>query len=174
MTPVPFVAVLRAAPAEAAEIRPILVTAGASAVLAWSDPELARLSAGPAPDETPVVLVDCAADEIDLDRLADDVSAALTALADHADTVIATVRPVTDTLKLVDAEGVVTGTAERDRHRFVGSPIAMPLRRLRALSASETDAGRAGPARAEPPSAVAFLTTLIAGGATVRTAVPVG
>ena len=65
MTSVRFVAVLRASPAPASVIRPILVAAGASAVLNWADPaEMAGLTAGSAPDETPIVLVDGSADEL--------------------------------------------------------------------------------------------------------------
>jgi hypothetical protein len=75
--------------------------------------------------------------------------------------VIATVRPVIDTLKLVDATGVLTGTAPRDDHRFVGTPIAARLRVLRAVSGDLADPGRSG------PTAVAGLTALVERGATV-------
>jgi hypothetical protein len=77
--------------------------------------------------------------------------------------VIATVRPVIDTLKLVDATGVLTGTAPRDDHRFVGTPIAARLRVLRAVSGdlADPDPARSG------PTAVAVLTALVERGATV-------
>jgi len=83
------------------------------------------------------------------------------------DVVIATVRPVIDTLKLVDGEGVLTGTAERDEHRFVGTPIATRLRVLRAVSrelesaAADPDDPRIG------PTPVAVLAALAGRGATV-------
>ena len=94
------------------------------------------------------------------------------------DVVIATVRPVVDTLKLVDAEGLLIGTADREDHRFVGTPIAARLRVLRAVSRDleRPDLAPPHPVPSDPalsgppssgPSAVAVLAALVRRGATV-------
>jgi hypothetical protein len=71
--------------------------------------------------------------------------------------VVATTRPMVDTLKLVE-DGMVTGTAARDGHRFVGAPIAARLRVLRELN------------RPGGPSPVALLAELARAGVTVLSA----
>jgi len=157
-----FVAVLRV-PAAAAfpAARAALLAAGASGVLSW--PELA---AGPdLDDDVPAVLVDPAEFE-SAETLAADLAVVLQALALHTaarpTAVIATTRPVIDTLKLVDAAGRLTGTAERDEHRFVGTPIAASLRLLRSVAQA-----RPGPSGAVSPRPVEVLTALVDRGATV-------
>ena len=47
--------------------------------------------------------------------------------------VVVTTAPVTDTLKHVDGDGTVLGTADRDHHRLVGTPFAAPLAALLAV-----------------------------------------
>src|SRR3954452_18538961 len=79
---------------------------------------------------------------------------------ERGDVVIATVRPMVDTLKLVDAAGTLIGTAPRDEHRFVGAPIAGRLGTLRAVSRELEGSAEAG------PTAVAVLTALVERGAT--------
>jgi len=85
------------------------------------------------------------------------------ALPAAPDVVIATVAPVVDTLKLVDADGFLTGTAERDEHRFVGTPIAARLRVLRAVcrELDDIEPGQFG------PTPIAVLAALVGRGATV-------
>ncbi len=48
--------------------------------------------------------------------------------------VVLPVRPVTDTLKQVDAEGIVLSTVPREAHLEVLTPLALPLRLLRAAA----------------------------------------
>jgi 2-C-methyl-D-erythritol 4-phosphate cytidylyltransferase len=67
--------------------------------------------------------------------------ALLAALAEHGDVVAVSVRPVTDTLKIVTEHGVVVGTADREHHRFVGAPFALRLGRLRAVPRPATAVG---------------------------------
>jgi 2-C-methyl-D-erythritol 4-phosphate cytidylyltransferase len=145
MTSMPFVVVVRGR--SSPTLRSALLATGATDVL----DRVEMLNQ----DETPVVLIDSAG--TDTDRLVTEVTAALAALAVEPDAVITTVRPVTDTLKLVDAESVVTGTAERDRHRFVGTPIAASARWLR-MPSIDADG-----------DIVTLLTALAAAGAVVRT-----
>jgi len=186
-----FVAILRT---NSTTNGPALLAAGATAVLSW-----AELAASTEPDDAPAVLFDVldlsdvpglpdlpdalGRADASLGELAADLAAVLQTLAsvdpidDSAgdsirtdrDVVIATVRPVIDTLKLVDGDGVLTGTAERDEHRFVGTPIAARLRVLRAV-ARELEGVDADPAAADPrigPTPVAVLAALAGRGATV-------
>ena len=159
-----FIAVVRAkTPADS----PVLLAAGATAVLSWA--ELAHCTE---PDDVPAVLFDRSpvlpGESADAALAA--VLGALTSVdpparrtEDSPDVVIATVRPVVDTLKWVDAAGIVTGTASRDGHRFVDLPIAARLRVLRAVAhqLAENTPDRLGP----PPLTV--LTALVSRGATV-------
>jgi len=78
---------------------------------------------------------------------------------ERGDVVIATVRPMVDTLKLVDAAGTLIGTAPRDEHRLVGAPIAGRLGTLRAVSRELEGSAEAG------PTAVAVLAALVERGA---------
>jgi hypothetical protein len=180
-----FVAVVRA---EAMAYRPALLAAGASVVLSW-----AELATSTEPDDALAVLFDVP-DLLALpgavpgalpgavpdgSGFADQLTAVLSSLpavdsdrdsttgplpADR-DVVIATVRPVIDTLKLVDAAGVLTGTAERDEHRFVGTPI---VARLRVLRAAFRELDGTAPGLIPPtPTPVAILAALVARGATV-------
>lgn len=168
-----FVAVIRTG---STADRSALLAAGATAVLSWTE-----LATSGEPDDRPAVLFD----PPDPSSLAPaDLAAVLGTLlavdplggagggsvpADR-DVVIATVRPVVDTLKLVDAQGVVTGTAERDEHRFVGTPIAARLRVLRAVSRELADpapAPASAPGSGSGPTAVAVLAALARRGATV-------
>ncbi|MBT0767670.1 2-C-methyl-D-erythritol 4-phosphate cytidylyltransferase [Kineosporia sp. J2-2] len=71
--------------------------------------------------------------------------------------VVASVRPVTDTLKRVGPGGALTGTADREHHRFVATPLAVRLGSLRAALEREPGATTAGE----------ILGALVAGGATV-------
>jgi hypothetical protein len=144
--------------------RPALLAAGATSVLSWVE-----LATSDEPDDVPTVLIDGSTLEAVAEVAA--VLGTLTAVDPPAgpvggsggsvradqDVVIATVRPVVDTLKLVDAEGVLTGTAERDDHRFVGTPIAARLRVLRAVSRELQDGS----------APVAVLAALVRRGATV-------
>ena len=128
----PFVAVVpNPTPAD----RTALLAAGADAVLSW--PELLTSTE---PDDAVAVLLDAAdhhgtlgQGEAALEALAAAHDAPDSANA-NSDTVIVTTRPVTDTLKLVDLAGALTGTAEREQHRFVHAPIAARLRLLRSVS----------------------------------------
>jgi hypothetical protein len=178
-----FVAVIR--PGSATDRR-ALHAAGATAVLSW-----AELATSGEPDDRPAVLFSHSeVDRSELDQPGldaaglDAVLATLIAVdppgrsaggpvpADR-DVVVATVRPVVDTLKLVDAQGILTGTAERDEHRFVGTPIAARLRVLRALSRElECPAPGLGGSAAPGPTAVAVLAALVRRGATVLGSTP--
>jgi hypothetical protein len=146
-----FVAVLRTAPVTG---RPQLLAAGATAVLTW--PELR--ACGEADDAVAVLLdlpgLDGPADP---DGLNADLAAALAVFTVTGGPVVATTRPVTDTLKLVDAEGTLTGTADRDDHRFLLTPIAVRLRLLRDVAVELP----------ESASPIAVLTALARRGATV-------
>jgi hypothetical protein len=142
-----FVAVVRA---PTPPIRVALLAAGAVAVLSWTE-----LLTGPEPDDAAAVLIEFLADRDDADRDAVEstvvadlraVLAALNAVDDAVEpdlgrggAVIVTTRPVTDTLKLVDVAGTVIGTAERDDHRFVHTPIAARLRLFRSVATSGPD-----------------------------------
>jgi hypothetical protein len=164
----PFVAVVGS---DVTAARIDLLAAGATAVLSW--PELAACGEA---DDAPAVLFDLANDADDAALLTTALAAALSALAAVDGTVdpavgsggavIVTTRPVTDTLKLVDAAGTLTGTAERDEHRFVATPIAARLRLLRAVS-KEWDRTALGPDRQRGPTPVAVLAALAGQGATV-------
>jgi hypothetical protein len=177
-----FVAVLRA---ESVAYRPALLAAGARAVLSWSE-----LATSTERDDAPAVLLDVPdlLPRPDAPELGDRLAAVLGALTSvdspigssggpadasrpaERNVVIATVRPVIDTLKLVDAAGVLTGTAERDEHRFVGAPIAARLRVLRAVSREQTGTEREQIGTEEGqigPSPVAVLAALVGSGATV-------
>jgi hypothetical protein len=159
-----FIAVVRA---KTSTDGPALLAAGATAVLSWA--ELAQCTEA---DDVPAVLFDRSPG-----RAGESAEATLAAVLgaltsvdpparrteDSPDVVIATVRPVVDTLKWVDAAGTVTGTASREGHRFVGLPIAARLRVLRAVAPqlAESTPNRLGP----PPLTV--LTALVSRGATV-------
>jgi hypothetical protein len=136
-----------------APVDAVLRAAGATAVLQWSE-----LATSAEPDETPTVVFDVGSDEAATTELADDVAAALDALTSAPGAAIATVRPVTDTLKLVDGDGFLAGTAEREQHRFVGAPIAARLQVLRALSLEpENRENVANPERTAPTSLAVLL-----------------
>jgi len=185
-----FVAVV---PAEALAHRPALLAAGASDVLSWADlatstasddapavlfdvPDLPDLLAAPgSPDRLTAVLRRLTSvDSLDgsargsLDGSPDGPAPGLAGSAGSAppadhDVVIATVRPVIDTLKLVDAAGLLTGTADRNEHRFVGTPIAARLRVLRAVGRELADTA----GEQIDPEPVAVLSALVGRGATV-------
>jgi hypothetical protein len=137
-----FIAVLgQPAPVLADE----LAAAGARAVLSW--PDLVAGLTDDAWDDVPAVLVSPSdgPEKGDAGALIAAVTAALATLAavdgalestrDGGSAVIATTRPVTDTLKFVAADGSLTGTADRDEHRYVATPIAAKLCLLRSVSA---------------------------------------
>jgi hypothetical protein len=185
-----FIAVLLGDTLEArsgAVDRSALIAAGARAVITWADLSTASQSASPdggpvgsnpggggsEPDgDTPAVLIDPADAAV---VLIADLAAALDALdaldaPDAVDSapgwsgaVTATTRPVTDTLKLVDAAGTLTGTADRHLHRLVATPIAGKLRLLRAVAARFPAASPAGGS----PSPSAVLAALVAQGVRV-------
>jgi 2-C-methyl-D-erythritol 4-phosphate cytidylyltransferase len=147
--PTPFVAIVGSATSASVPLglRSRLLAAGAGAVLSWS--ELTELAAGEL-DDAPAVLFDHTADAAPFDvvALADltaalgalaQVDGALDAVAGSPGAVIVRTRPVTDTLKLVDVAGTLTGTAEREEHRFVGTPIAARLGVLRSVPAAGPD-----------------------------------
>jgi hypothetical protein len=158
------------------------VVSAAAAVLTWpqlctgSDPvarkgvsvKTATESGVGAWDELPAVLIDPVKDGADPEALFTAVLAALRTLeavdgaVDSTErrcrAVIATTKPVTDTLKLVDSDGTVTGTAERDDHRFVATPIVCRFAALREISEEDGES---------LPSPIAVLTALAAHGATV-------
>ena len=144
----------------AAPVESVLRAVGATAVLQWSE-----LATSPEPDETATVVFDVGADEAV--GLADDVAAALTALMSAPQAAIATVRPVTDTLKLVDGEGFLTGTAEREQHRFVGAPVAARLQVLRALSVDPQNSLAAADVDRPRQTSLALLLALAERGVTV-------
>ena len=152
-----FVAVLLSSPVTA---RSQLLAAGATAVLTWRE-----LRTCGEPDDAVAVLLDRPdparpGGPAEQDRLNADLAAALTALSGLRaceGAVVATTRPVTDTLKLVDAEGTLTGTADRDEHRFLLTPIALRLRPLRDVAVELPDG----------PSPISVLTALARRGATV-------
>lgn len=58
--------------------------------------------------------------------------------------VVASVRPVTDTLKRVTSDGTLAGTADREHHRFVTAPIAARLGLLRQALEQQPEATTAG------------------------------
>jgi 2-C-methyl-D-erythritol 4-phosphate cytidylyltransferase len=66
------------------------------------------------------------------------VASLLDALASAPDRMVTVVvaGPVTDTLKLVDAHGVVRGTADRDEHAALLSPVALTPDTLQVALAS--------------------------------------
>jgi len=164
----PFIAVVPAG-TSASGIAPRLRAAGATDLLSW-----AELATSRALGDTLAVLVDLPAADSGADQLDAEVSLALVALARALasatpghEVVIATVRPVTDTLKLVDADGVLIGTAARDQHRFVGSPIATRLRLLRDLARDVASDRARDPSSAAGPAVVDVLAALDARGAVV-------
>lgn len=127
-------------------VRTALIKVGADTLLPWGD-----LLAADAPDDRAVVLV---VDTVtsppaepsgraEGEQVSADVAAALRKLialdpAGNAapsgpGVVVATTRPVIDTLKLVGSDGAITATADRDRHRHIGAPIATRMRLLRAV-----------------------------------------
>ena len=151
-----FVAVVRSGQDGSPALRSAL--RAADAVLSWT--ELATCTEA---DDAPAVLLDLPDGEIPGSEAEAELAARVAAMlatlisveppdgpagspgrADR-DVVIATVQPVVDTLKLVDADGVLTGTAQRDEHRFVGTPIAARLRVFRQLS-RELSGDQSGPA----------------------------
>ena len=75
-------------------------------------------------------------------------------------------RLVTDTLKLVDDAGVLLGTADRDEHRWVSTPLAGPLEVLTAVAGLEPAAAAD---EASSPSVRPLLEALIRHGVEVRT-----
>ncbi len=157
--PTGFVAVLAGPGGPPADLRQALLTAGAVAVLTWAD--LRNAESGEPGDVAAVLLEEL--EPVD-GTLPADVVAVLSALAEidgssepaagPAGAVVVTTRPVTDTLKLVDAAGTLVGTAQRDDHRFVGTPLAARLPLLRSVAAAG-------------PDPVAVLTALAARGVTV-------
>lgn len=90
----------------------------------------------PAGDGGEAVVVREAGTEVD-DAV---VGALLAALGEQPDVVAVSVRPVTDTLKIVTEEAVVVGTADREHHRFVGAPFALRLALLRSVGPARTPA----------------------------------
>jgi 2-C-methyl-D-erythritol 4-phosphate cytidylyltransferase len=141
-----FVAVLSAEPAD----RSRLIAGAASAVLTWPE-----LLSGERSGDTVAVVFDQDSFVPDPDLAA--LLATLTA-APRA-TVVVTTRPVTDTLKLVNGEGILTGTADREDHRFVRAPIAARLGVLRSVAAE-----------LGVPTPLELLTALSANGATIISA----
>jgi hypothetical protein len=112
------------------------------------------------PGELGATLSDCAAAAavilaldperaVDPGDLPDAVAALLDALASAPDELVTVVvaAPVTDTLKLVDAGGVVRGTADREAHVTLLSPVALTPGTLQAALASltGTDVGAVTP-----------------------------
>jgi 2-C-methyl-D-erythritol 4-phosphate cytidylyltransferase len=146
----------------------VLRAAGATAVLRWSE-----LATSDEPGDTLAVLFDVGVGQAGAAGLVDDVAAVLDALTSAPEMVVATVRPVTDTLKLVDAEGFLAGTAEREQHRFVGTPIAARLQALRALALNpsdglgRTDSQDGTSVDGAGPTPLALLVALVERGATV-------
>jgi 2-C-methyl-D-erythritol 4-phosphate cytidylyltransferase len=117
----------------AARLVPAPDTGLLAAALAAS-PEAGSSAGGPVPVVVHDVLHPLAAPEL--------VRAVVDALAASPDAVGAVaVRPVTDTLKWVDADGMVTGTADRERYRVVCSPQAYRPAVLRAAGAPDDPAG---------------------------------
>jgi hypothetical protein len=154
-----FVAVLPGEPGG----RDALFDAGAVAVLTWSE-----LPACTEPDDAVAVLWDPSAEESDPDRFGADLAAALAILEARPEVVAVTTRPVSDTLKLVDGAGTLTGTADREGHRLVLTPIATRLGPLRTLASQLP----AGPAPGAAPTPVAVLTALAARGLPLIPATP--
>jgi hypothetical protein len=157
--PTGFVAVLAGPGEPAADLRQALLTAGAATVLTW-----AELRNADPDDQGDVAAVLLEGLEPADGTLSADLVAVLSALAEidgasepaagPTGAVVVTTRPVTDTLKLVDAAGTLVGTAQRDDHRFVGTPIAARLPLLRSVAAAG-------------PDPVAVLTALAGRGVTV-------
>jgi 2-C-methyl-D-erythritol 4-phosphate cytidylyltransferase len=83
------------------------------------------------PGEQPVVVLDSPDVPVAAGSPANVVLIALAGA--EPDVVVVSTMPVTDTLKVVDGEGTVLGTAERREHRLVGTPVAARLGLLRAV-----------------------------------------
>ncbi len=138
---------------EPAGLRAELAAAGAVAVLDWSELAEAPGASRHSDDDLPAVLFEPHQDPADLrrvlDALAADDSGPTGSLRGPGDTVVATTRPVTDTLKLVASDGRLTGTADRELHRFVDLPIAASLGLLRvAAERLDFEAGAGAAAQA--------------------------
>ncbi|GAB6901071.1 2-C-methyl-D-erythritol 4-phosphate cytidylyltransferase [Kineosporia succinea] len=138
-----FVAVIRTDEVPAHE-RSGLSGAGALAVLTL--PELAACAE---PDDRVVVLADPGQSAR--------MGAVIRAVEGLHGVVVASVRPVTDTLKRVNEDGALTGTADREHHRFVTLPVATRLGLLRDAVRREPGARTTGE----------ILAAVVAGGATV-------
>lgn len=161
-----FVAVI-CAPQAPSRPLPDLAPAGA-AVVSWAE----LVDPGPAgrgltDPQLPVVLLD-PWPGADPERLLTEVAGALASLeavnlpiepGTGSEAVIATTRPVTDTLKVVGAGGTLVATADRDDHRFVTTPIAVRLWMLREICEDLPVSG--------PTSSIAVLRALAGRGATV-------
>ena len=147
--------------------------------------ELAHAGAGSVvqcrPGELGATLSDCAAAAavilaldperaVDPGELPDTVAALLAALESARDDLVTVVAaaPVTDTLKLVDADGVVRGTADREAHATVLSPVALTPATLQAALATlrGTDVGAVTPE-------VLLRAVVAAGASVVPVSVPV-
>jgi len=143
--PTAFVAVIRAEeiPAgPAADLLTALTGTGARSVHTLRD-----LDTCGEPEDTVALLLDLP--PLAAAGQAEQVAAVLATLGELDDVrasgvVVATVRPVTDTLKQVAPSGALTGTADREHHRLVAAPIATRLGLLRAALAREPEARTAG------------------------------
>lgn len=113
---------------------------------------LADIGACTEPDDRPAVLIDALPELSDASELGERVKAVLATFATLAgssatsgpDVVVTDVQPMTDTLKQVDAEGTVTGTADRERHRLVRTPLAARIGLVRTARAHRPQAATAG------------------------------
>jgi len=127
--------------------------------------DLGELGTCAEPDDRVAVVVDAAQEPTAGSGYADRVSSALTTFTSRVGTgtapatelVVADVHPVTDTLKLVESDGALCGTADREHHRYVTAPLVTRLGALRA-------ARRRSPVAA---STAEILAALVAAGATV-------
>ncbi|GAA3603717.1 hypothetical protein GCM10022223_19200 [Kineosporia mesophila] len=139
--PTAFVAVIRTDDLPAGLPGP----AGAVAVLTLHD-----LAACTEPDDAIAVLTDYGST-----RPLEPLLARL--LTEDEGAAVASVRPVTDTLKRVGPDGGLNGTADREHHRFVTLPVATRLGLLREARRREPGATTTGE----------LLAALAAAGATV-------
>jgi hypothetical protein len=154
--PTAFVAVIRAdqiSPELAAGLATGLTGTGARAVRTLG--ELVSAGSSGEPDDVIAVVLDPPpAGSAPAEQVAA-VVGTLTALGEGV--VVASVRPVTDTLKQVGPGSALTGTADREHHRVVTVPLAARLGLLRAALARDPQAVTAGE----------ILAALAAEGATV-------